>query len=58
MFENYSDIVSVMELCKMLRIGKNAAYDLIKTEQIKSVRVGKAIKIPKKFVVEFVCKQN
>lgn len=56
MFEKYSDIVSVMELCRMLNIGKNAAYYLIKSKRIKSVRVGNKIKIPKKFVIEFVCK--
>ena len=58
MFENYSDIVSVMDLCKMLKIGKNAAYELIKNKQIKSVHIGKAIRIPKKAIIEFVCSQS
>ncbi len=55
MFENYSDIVSVMELCKMLNIGKNSAYELINSKKIKCVRIGKTIKIPKKYVIEYVC---
>lgn len=27
MFENYSDLVSIEELCEMLFIGKNVAYE-------------------------------
>ena len=29
MFDQYSDLVSVEELCEMLSIGKNSAYTLL-----------------------------
>lgn len=54
MFENYKDVVNIDDLCNMLRIGKNKAYILINSGEIKSVRVGKVIKIPKVWVIEYL----
>ena len=53
MFEEYSDVVGVSELCDMLNIGKNTAYRLLKTGEIISLRIGRCIKIPKKYVIDF-----
>lgn len=58
MFENYSDMVGVNELCDMLNIGKNTAYDLIRTNQIYSLRIGKCIRIPKKCIIDFCLSDN
>lgn len=55
-FEEYSDIVSVEELMRMLRIGKNKAYELVQTGKIKSVRIGQIYKIPKLEIIEFLNK--
>ncbi len=38
MFNEYSDIVTVDEVCEMLRIGRNKAYDLLRSGEIKSFR--------------------
>ena len=54
MFENYPDIVSVETLMEMLHIGKSSVYYLLKTNQIKHVRVGKKYIIPKKAVIDFI----
>ena len=54
MFKDYDDIVTVEELCEMLMIGKNAAYELLGSGRIKAIRVGRIWKIPKKAVEEFV----
>lgn len=53
-FEGIEDIVSVSQLCKMLHIGKNTAYDLLRNGEIKSVKIGKVYKIPKKCVIEYL----
>ena len=53
-FENYSDIVSVDDVMSMLGIGKSSAYGLLKTKQIRHVRVGKKYIIPKQSVIEFI----
>jgi hypothetical protein len=56
MFENYDDIVSVAELRTMLHIGRNSAYKLLSTKQIKAKRMntnGKYI-IAKKNIIDYV----
>ena len=40
-FDNYPDIVTPEDIQKMLRIGRNSVYDLLKQGKIKSLRVGK-----------------
>lgn len=55
MLDNYSaDVVSAEELCRILRLGKNSVYDLLKKGKIKNLRVGKKYIIPKKSVIEFL----
>ena len=39
--------LTVRELAKILGIGTNLAYELVKKEEIKSIRVGRKILIPK-----------
>ena len=51
MFEEYPDVVTVNLLMKMLNIGKSSAYELLKNNQIGSVRIGKKYVIPKKAVI-------
>ena len=54
MFKNYPDIVEIKDLCNMLRIGKNTAYELISDGKLKSIRIGKIHKIPKKYILDFL----
>jgi len=58
MFENYPDVVTVKELCRMLSIGKNTAYDLLKNNKIKSIRIGKVHKIPKIYIINYLKKKS
>lgn len=54
MFEHYSDIVTVEDLCEMLDIGKNSAYQLLSSGQLKAFRHKRVWKIPKYAVVEYI----
>lgn len=54
MFEQIKDVINIEELCEMLSIGKNKAYELINTGEIKSFRIGKVHKIPKKSVIKYI----
>jgi len=54
MFSSYPDCVSVLQLQQMLSIGRNKAYELLKTEQIKHRRIGKSYIIPKMYVIEYL----
>lgn len=47
-------ILSVDELTKILGIGKNTAYDLIRCGRIRSVRIGHKIRIPKDSLLDFL----
>jgi excisionase family DNA binding protein len=50
----FSDILTVKELMDYLAIGKNTAYDLLKSNKIKSIRIGRVYKIPKTEVQEYI----
>lgn len=54
MFKDYADVVSVEEMCKMLRIGRNTAYSMLHDGVIKSYRNGKIYIIPKQSIINFV----
>ncbi|MDR5000427.1 helix-turn-helix domain-containing protein [Brevibacillus parabrevis] len=54
MFSQYDDIVTVDDLMEMLGIGRNQAYSLLQSGQIKSIKVGRAYRIPKVCVRDFI----
>jgi excisionase family DNA binding protein len=58
MFEQYNDLVTVEELCEMLSIGKNAAYKLLSSGQLKCFRYNRIWKIPKQGVIDYVIQQS
>lgn len=53
MFENYKDILNIDEMCEALNIGKNTAYQLLKSNKIRYRKIGKIYKIPKKSLIEY-----
>lgn len=52
--ENIPMVFSVPKLAKILQIGRNSAYELVKTGQIRCVRIGKNIRIPKQALIEYL----
>ncbi len=52
----FSDVLTVKELMDYLAIGKNTAYDLLKSKKIKSIKIGRVYKIPKTEVHEYIRK--
>ena len=53
-FKDYPDVVTIDQLQKMLNIGRNSVYELLKNNVIKSVRVGKRYIIPKVYVIAYL----
>lgn len=53
-FEEYNDVVTIDDLQKMLGIGKNLAYKLIKENRIKHLKINRKIIIPKQNVIKFL----
>lgn len=57
MFKEYSDIVTIDEMCVMLGIGRNNAYILLNSKKVKAYRNGRVWRIPKLAIVEFINKE-
>lgn len=58
MLDQYDDVISVKELCEILGIGRNRAYELLQTNQIKGFQMGRPWKIPKVSVEEYLKRKS
>ena len=52
--DNLPLVLSVPELAAVLHIGRNAAYDLVNTGKIRSIRIGKNIRIPQSALLDYL----
>jgi excisionase family DNA binding protein len=46
--------LKVDELMPILGIGRNTAYELVRSGQIRSIRIGRKIRVPRDAVAEFL----
>lgn len=53
-FEGLPLTLRVEDLMPILEIGRNTAYELVRSGQIRSVRVGRQLRVPKDAVMEFL----
>ena len=56
-YRTYEDLpltMRVEDLMPVLRIGRNAAYELVRSGKIRSIRVGRSIRIPKEAVIDYL----
>jgi excisionase family DNA binding protein len=57
--ENTSEsLITVEELCDELMIGRNAAYSLLASKQIKGFRIGRIWKIPRESISRYIKEQS
>lgn len=54
MFEGYSDVVNIQDVCQMLHISKHTAYLLIQSGQLPAKRIGRIYRIRKTDVCQFM----
>jgi excisionase family DNA binding protein len=54
MFHEYPDVLSVTQLCKALNIGYSTALSILQDGKLHSLKVGRAYKIPKFSLVEYL----
>lgn len=47
-------VLKVEDLAKVLSIGLNSAYELVRSGQVRSVKVGRIYRIPKSAVDEYL----
>lgn len=54
MFSEYNDLLTVSDICEILYIGKNRAYELLNTGLLKGFRVGKTWRVTKKSLEVYI----
>lgn len=47
-------VLHVEDLMPILGIGRNTAYELVRSGQIRSIKIGRQIRVPRDAVVEFL----
>ena len=58
-FEDLPLLLTVEEMASVLRIGRNAAYQLVKDGNLQSIRIGRCIRIPRAALLQFIeCTQQ
>lgn len=55
-FEDLPLVLRVEDLMPLLSIGRNTAYALVRSGQIRSFRIGRCYRIPKDSVTEYLVK--
>ena len=53
-FSEYPDVVGIKEICKMLGIGKDKAYELVKNGELRKIPCSRSVKVPKISVIEYI----
>lgn len=55
MFDNYPDVVNVVQMCEMLGgISSKTGYKLLQANQINHFKIGKVYKIPKASIITYL----
>lgn len=57
MHTSYAELPMVMhveDLATLLDIGRNAAYELVRSGKIASLRIGRTIRIPREAVINYL----
>lgn len=47
-------VIKVEDLARMLSIGRNTAYELVRSGKIRSVKIGRTYRIPRTAVEEYL----
>ena len=53
-FDELPLLLKVEDLIPVLGIGRNTAYELVRTGQIFRIRIGRQLRIPKQSLIDFV----
>ena len=53
-FDNLPLALTVLEAGQVLRGGRSVTYELVRSGQLRSVRIGRSIRIPRDALVEYL----
>ena len=54
MFDHLPDVLAIEDLQTALGIGRSMAYRLVRCGDIRHLRIGRTIKIPRRYLVEYI----
>lgn len=54
MLENYGDVLTIIDVCDILNIGRNSAYKMLKDGEIPNKQVRRKYIIPKQGVINYL----
>ena len=54
MLRNYPDVLDIKQMCEILGISTKTGYGLIQEKKIESLKVGRAYRIPKPFLLSYL----
>ena len=54
MLRNYPDVLDIKQVCEILGISTKTGYALIQEKKIESLKVGRAYRIPKPFLLSYL----
>ena len=60
-YRSYDELpltLRVEDLVSILDIGRNTAYEMVRCGTIRSIRIGKQLRIPKDALVEYLSDEN
>lgn len=55
MFQNYPDVLSLEQMSEMLHVSTKTGSRLLKDGSIKSLKIGKSYRIPKPYLISYLC---
>lgn len=58
MINEEAALITVQELCEQLMIGRNAAYQLLRSGDLKCFRMNRIWKIPQQSVTEYLQRKS
>lgn len=53
-FEEVPAVMTVPQFCKFLAIGRNQGYELVRSNQLSAIRIGRQIRIPRHSVLRYL----
>lgn len=54
LLSDYPPFLTANDLVEIMRIGRSSAYELMRTEQFPSIRIGKSVRVPKSAFIQWL----
>lgn len=56
MLSHYPDVMSIQQVQDALGVGRTTVYRLVRTGTIRSIRIGRVYRVPKKYLMDYILK--